>query len=175
MPKINCLVIVLGYDHNLTNRYKHYLDLACETIKKNRAEMVLTTGSYEGRREDFTDEAAFIVSYLLQHKITAEIIADPQGITTLQNLKDAKKMMAEKEIEAKKIIICCEGIRRFKVKVLGHLVLRRRVELVCYELIEKRRDRLYEKYWNTPRDILGYFLPFIERRKVNKRTKNKGS
>ena len=171
MPKINCLVIVLGYNHNLTSRYKHYLDLAYKTIEKNRAEIVLTTGSYEGNREDFTDEAAFIAAYLRQHKITAEIIADSQGITTMQNLMDAKKMMAEKEINTKKIIICCEGIRRFKVKVLGYLVFKRKLELVCWDLIENRRDRLYEKYWNTPRDILGYFLPFIERRKINKRTK----
>jgi hypothetical protein len=164
---------VLGYDHNLTTKYKHYLDLAIETIKKNRVEIVLTTGSYEGSREDYTDESAFIKEYLHQHKIAAEIIADPQGITTLQNFKDVKKLMAEREIEPEKIIICCEETRRFKIRVLSCLVLKRIASLVCYELIENRRARLYEKYWNTPHDILGFFLPFLERSKIAKRRKIK--
>jgi hypothetical protein len=169
MPKINCLVIVLGYDHNLTEKYKHYLHLATEMIKKNRAEVVLTTGSYEGKHEGYTDEAAFIKDYFLRHKISAEIIADPLGITTLQNLKNAKKMVAEREIQPEKIIICCEGIRLFKVKVLGYLIFKRKLEFVYWGLIEKRRDIFYEKFWNTPRDILGFFLPFLERRKIAKR------
>ncbi len=160
---------MLGYDHNLTTKYKHYLDLAIETIRKNQAEIVLTTGSYEGNREDYTDESAFIKEYLHQHKIAAEIIADPQGITTLQNFKDAKKLMAEREIDPERIIICCEGIRLFKIKVLSYLVLKRRLKFVAYELIENRRARLYEKYWNTPHDILGFFLPFLERNKIAKR------
>lgn len=169
MPKIKCLVIVLGYDHNLTEKYKHYLHLAIETIIKNRAEIVITTGSYEGNREDYTDEAAFIKDYFHRHKVLAEIIADPQGITTLQNFKDAKKMMAERKIDPERIVICCERTRRFKIRVLSFLVLKRIAGLACYELIEKWREKLYEKYWNTPCDILGYFLPFLEKRKIAKR------
>lgn len=175
MPKINCLVIVLGYSYHLTQSYKHYLDMALTAIKDNGAEIVITTGSYEGNRADYTDEAEFIADYLHSHRITAEIFTDPLGITTLQNLRNAKKMMKEKGIEAKKIVICCEGVRRFKVRILSTLLYKKLLKIKDWEMIEDRNDKLYEKYWNTPRDILGYFLPFIEKRKAKKRQQKRGA
>lgn len=171
--RINCLVIIFGYDHNLTSKYKHYLDRAIKIIKSNWPELILTTGSYEGNRKDFTDEAAFIASYLKQHNIAGKIITDSNGLTTLQNLKDAKEMLVNSEITAKRIIIFCEGARCCKVKILSYLVFKRKLEFGCYELIEERRARIYEKYWNTPYDILGYFLNFLEKRKIAERKNSK--
>ena len=169
MTTINCLVIVLGYGYNLTQNYKRYLDMAQKTIRKNHAEVVITTGSYKGNKLDFTDEAAFICDFLHSHGVNAQIITDPNGITTLQSIKDAKKILDQGMFRAKKIIICCEKNRCLKVRVLGFLEFKKIVELKSSELIKNRRDRWYEKYWNTPRDILGYFLPFLEKRKIQQR------
>ncbi|MBN1326199.1 YdcF family protein [Candidatus Falkowbacteria bacterium] len=169
MPKINCLVIILGYNYRLTNNYKHYLDQAAQIIRENRAEYVITTGSYEGGRKDFTDEATFIASYLREHKIATKILIDSLGLTTQRNFENAKEIIRQNEIVAKKIVICCEETRLFKVRILSYLIFKRKLKFAYWKLIEKRRDVLYEKYWNTPRDILGFFLPFIEKQKIQKR------
>lgn len=157
-----------------------YLDFATSEIEKRSPIIIVTTGGITNPREFHSVSEAGMMKDELQRRgiIDKEIIVEKDSVTTIQNIKNAAKIIEERDEPIDQVTIVCDSIRRFKVGIIAKWIFLFDFDDVKIKVIGFDFKRsLWEKLRQIPatvKDILSCFFPALDNYYANIRKKKWG-
>ena len=165
-------VIICGYGCDPDGRkIREYMDFSALIVKNLPPDtIVITTGGHTQPKQFPGSSEAWMMKRLLKERgIIRPIIIEERSILSTQNIENSFRIT--KERSAEKIIIICDSIRKFKVKIFA----KKRLEGSSVELDIKGFDfkrPIREKISQIFRSLLeiaGMRFPVIDRAIISSR------
>jgi len=170
MTERDALVVVLGYGCHLTEPMRKYLDLVARFVKKNKVVAIIATGGYTNRKSaPGISEARMMAAYLEEQGVTAPILLEEMAVTTNQNLRGVARIIRERQLTDKRVIIFCDNARSLKVKILARLILGYWPETKTYELTRGLVAKIKQLVIATPLDVFASRFPFFEKMELRRK------
>lgn len=167
------LVIVLGYGCHLHEEMKNYLRLVAGWTRNRGDMVVITTGGFTNPNSaPGVSEASMMADYLLKIGVDVPIILEENARTTRENLLNVRGILYEQNLQPESVTIFSDSIRGFKVKVLAKAIFKiRPIKFIGYNLTRNWKSKAKQMLIGTPVEILGHYLPLVEKAKLKKRLK----
>lgn len=158
------VVVVCGYGVKLTPNLRHYLDEVVRYLdgKDTHVEVITSGGFTNPREKPNVSEAGLMAGYLRsKNGFRNDIFREDRALTTLQNLRFAKKHLSQRR--PPQITIFCDSVQAFKVEFLAKRIFRgSKVVVRGIDFGRTEKETIIQLCLSTPLVILGYYLPPLD-------------
>lgn len=160
----NTVAVVLGYGCHLTESIKRYLERVAAYESAYKFSVIITTGGFtEKKSAPGISEAWLMANYLKAFGVSAPVILEERARTTTENLRNVARLIRERGLEGKPIMIFADSCRALKVRLLARLIIGVWPMIRKYDLSRRFTAKLRQWFLATPFDLLGFFIPALER------------
>src|SRR5262249_26071254 len=157
----------LGYGCHLHPVLRGYLERAAERIElePEKSGLVITSGGRTAHTSaPGVSEAQVMADHLQQLGVTRPILVEDAARTTAENLRTTSRLIAEKSLRPRRVIIFCDRVRRHKIGALARHFLREHAfTLEPHDLARTLSQAIVQSTVAVPFDSLVARVPLIER------------
>lgn len=160
-------VVVLGYGCDLTDDLKNYLQEVAKYVQKNLGNVIVVTsgGFTQKETKPEVSEAGMMMDYLVKSGVPwFRIVPETHSQSTIDNLF-CTSLIFQRVSEGIdwRVVIFCDSIRKFKVKVEAKYFYKGDFEVIGIDFNRSLTEKLYQWFFATPVELLLFRMDNLRR------------